>query len=82
MTTILKAAGTYFGLVFGIGFILGPIRFYVSPLARVLGTVEPSKTDWLIVSFCVIAPIIIVELTKAAVRWTRTPFEPHVLEIS
>lgn len=26
MTTIVKAAGTYFGLVFGFGFILGPIR--------------------------------------------------------
>ena len=26
MTTIVKAAGTYFGLVFGVGFILGPIR--------------------------------------------------------
>jgi len=30
----------------------------------------------------VIALIIIVELTIAAVRWTRTPFEPHVLEVS
>ena len=27
------------------------LAIYVSPLARVLGTVEPSKTDWLIVSF-------------------------------
>jgi Ca2+-transporting ATPase len=57
------------------------LAIYVSPLARVLGTVEPSKTDWLIVSCCVIAPIIIVELTKAVIRWTRTPFEPHVLEV-
>ncbi|HSE20066.1 MAG TPA: HAD-IC family P-type ATPase [Pyrinomonadaceae bacterium] len=62
--------------------VLQLLAIYVSPLARVLGTVHLSQTDWLIVSFCVLAPIVIVELTKAAVRWKRTMTESHALEVS
>lgn len=40
-----------------------------SPLARVLGTVRPSEADWLVVVLCSVAPILIVEATKAFSRW-------------
>ena len=45
------------------------LAVYVAPLARVLGTVRPSETDWLIVVLCSVAPILIVETTKAVARW-------------
>ncbi len=45
------------------------LAVFVSPLARVLGTVEPSATDWLVVVACSFAPIAVVELTKAVARW-------------
>jgi Ca2+-transporting ATPase len=45
------------------------LAVYVSPLARVLGTVRPSATDWLLIILCSIAPVLIVELTKGATRW-------------
>jgi Ca2+-transporting ATPase len=45
------------------------LAVYVSPLARVLGTVRPSSTDWLIVGLCVLAPVVIVELTKGVAWW-------------
>lgn len=45
---------------------------YISPLARVLGTVRPSETDWFVVLLCSVAPVLIVETTKAVVRW-KTP---------
>ncbi|MGH9880866.1 MAG: cation transporting ATPase C-terminal domain-containing protein, partial [Pyrinomonadaceae bacterium] len=58
------------------------LAIYVSPLARVLGTVPPSETDWLIVSFCVVAPVVIVEVTKAVVRWKRPTIEARALEVN
>ena len=45
------------------------LAVYVSPLARVLGTVRPSETDWLVVILCSVAPVLIVEVTKAVTRW-------------
>ena len=45
------------------------LAVYFSPLARVLGTVRPSEIDWLVILFCSIAPIVIVETTKTAARW-------------
>ncbi len=45
------------------------LAVYLSPLALVLDTVRPSETDWLIVSLCALAPIVIVEMTKAVPRW-------------
>ena len=45
------------------------LAVYAPPLARVLGTVRPSETDWLIVILCSVAPILIVEATKAVARW-------------
>jgi len=57
------------------------LAIYVSPLARVLGTVRPSETDWAIVGVCFVAPVLIVELTKAIGRWKRTAIEARALEV-
>jgi P-type Ca2+ transporter type 2C len=56
------------------------LAVYVSPLARVLGTVRPSETDWLIVSLCVVAPVVIVEVTKAVVRWKRAAIDGRAID--
>lgn len=45
------------------------LAVYVSPLAGVLGTVRPSEADWLVIILCSVAPILIVDATKAVVRW-------------
>jgi Ca2+-transporting ATPase len=56
------------------------LAVYVSFLARVLGTVRPSETDWLIVSLCIVAPVVIVDMTKAVVRWKRAAIDGRALE--
>jgi len=58
------------------------LAVYVSPLARVLGTVRPSGTDWLIVILCSLAPVLIVEATKAVVRWQTVAIDGRALEAS
>lgn len=45
------------------------LAVYFSPLARVLGTVRPSESDWLVILLCSLAPILIVEATKTVARW-------------
>ena len=40
------------------------IAVFVSPLARVLGTVRPNETDWLIIGLCIALPVLVVEMTK------------------
>jgi Ca2+-transporting ATPase len=44
---------------------------YFSPLASVLGTVEPSATDWIVIGSCGLLPIGIVEMTKFEFRQQR-----------
>ncbi|HKZ80039.1 MAG TPA: cation-transporting P-type ATPase [Pyrinomonadaceae bacterium] len=44
--------------------LLQLLAVYVSPLALVLGTVQPSTPDWLLIALCILAPVVIVELTK------------------
>jgi len=56
------------------------LAVYVSPLARVLDTVRPSATDWLVIFLCSIAPVVIVELTKGATRW-KTAAKGQALEV-
>jgi Ca2+-transporting ATPase len=41
------------------------LAVYFPPLARVLDTVHLSAVDWIIVAVCTVAPILIVEITKA-----------------
>jgi Ca2+-transporting ATPase len=53
------------------------LAVYVSPLARVLGTVRPSETDWLVVILCSLAPVLIVEATKAVTRWKTAATDGH-----
>jgi Ca2+-transporting ATPase len=47
------------------------LALYFAPLVRVLGTVRPSEADWIVIILCSIAPILIVELTKAVTRWKK-----------
>ncbi len=56
------------------------LAVYVSPLARVLGTVRPSEADWLVIGVCAIAPVLIVELTKTVARWKTEAKGGHALE--
>jgi Ca2+-transporting ATPase len=48
------------------------LAIYFSPLANVLGTVRPSEIDWMIILICSLAPILIVETTKAVTRGKPT----------
>jgi P-type Ca2+ transporter type 2C len=48
------------------------LAIYFVPLARVLGTARPTVTDWMITGLSFIAPIIVVELTKAFARREKT----------
>jgi len=48
------------------------LAVFVSPLARVLGTVEPDAAGWLVIVACSVTPIAVVELTKAVTRWKTT----------
>jgi Ca2+-transporting ATPase len=48
------------------------MAIYCSALAVVLGTHRLTSIDWGVVGFCVVAPIVIVEIFKAAVRSRRT----------
>jgi Ca2+-transporting ATPase len=57
------------------------VAVYASPLARVLGTVQPSAIDWLVVVVCFIAPIVVVEATKAVARWKRVAVDWQPLEV-
>jgi Ca2+-transporting ATPase len=53
------------------------LAVYFSPLTRVLGTVRPSETDWLVILVCSLAPILIVEATKTITRWTPATQDVH-----
>jgi Ca2+-transporting ATPase len=44
------------------------LALYLKPLARVLDTVVPTFTDWTVVAVCIVAPIIVVEITKMFAR--------------
>jgi P-type Ca2+ transporter type 2C len=47
------------------------LALYLRPLARVLDTVVPTFTDWMVVGACIVAPIIVVEGTKLFARQKR-----------
>src|SRR6185369_957516 len=51
------------------------LAIYFSPLAIVLGTARLAEIDWLVVGFCVVVPIIIVEISKAAAKRTGSLME-------
>jgi hypothetical protein len=56
------------------------LAVYISPLARVLDTVRPTGTDWLVVILCSVVPILIVEATKAVGRLKSAPIGGRSLE--
>jgi len=55
------------------------LAIYFSPLAIVLGTARLADIDWLVVGFCVVVPIIIVEISKAAAKRTGSLVEAKSL---
>jgi P-type Ca2+ transporter type 2C len=40
------------------------IAVFASPLARILDTVRPNETDWLVIILCTVMPVLVVEATK------------------
>jgi Ca2+-transporting ATPase len=51
--------------------LLQMLAIYLKPLAHVLDTVELTGRDWLLAGVAVLAPIVIVEITKFASRKRR-----------
>jgi Ca2+-transporting ATPase len=49
--------------------LLQLLAIYLSPLAVVLGTDHLVEIDWMVVGICIVAPVILVEIWKASVRW-------------
>jgi magnesium-transporting ATPase (P-type) len=62
--------------------VLQLLAVWLSPLARVLGTVPPSQTDWIVIGLCSVAPILIVETTKAISRWQAAGDDRRTLAIN
>lgn len=48
--------------------LLQLLAVYFAPLARVLDTVPPTMSDWLVAGLAVISPVVVVEITKAIAR--------------
>jgi Ca2+-transporting ATPase len=51
--------------------LLQLLAIYFSPLSVVLGTVRLSGSDWTVVGLCVVSPVIVMEIFKAATRARR-----------
>jgi len=62
--------------------LLQLLAIYLSPLAIVLGTERLAEIDWMVVGFCVVAPVIVVEISKAVVRWQSAPINARKGEVS
>lgn len=58
------------------------LAVWFSPLAKVLGTVPPSQTDWLVIVLCSVTPILIVEATKAVTRWRKDETDRRSLGVT
>jgi len=46
------------------------LAIYFSPLAIVLGTTRLAEIDWMVIGFCVVVPVIVVEISKATAKRT------------
>ena len=51
--------------------LLQLLAAYFSPLASLLGTVEPLTIDWAVILACTMLTIGIVEIAKLVFRWRR-----------
>lgn len=51
--------------------LLQILAVYLSPLAKVLGTVKPNAIDWVVICSCALLIVAIVEVAKLAYRWRR-----------
>ncbi len=57
--------------------LLQLLAIYFSPLAIVLGTTRLVDMDWLVVGSCVVAPVIIVEISKTIAKRTVSQVEAN-----
>jgi Ca2+-transporting ATPase len=48
--------------------LLQLLAAYFSPLAAILGTVQPSAIDWIVIAGCSLLPVAVVEIAKLAFR--------------
>ena len=55
-------------VAFAIVVLLQLLAVYLPPLSVVLGTVRLNASDWIIVGSCVVGPVVVVEISKAATR--------------
>lgn len=55
--------------------LLQMLAAYFSPLASLLGTVEPLAVDWMVICACALLTIGIVEIAKLAFRWRQQDFD-------
>jgi len=62
--------------------LLQLLAIYFSPLAIVLGTERLSEIDWMVIGICFVVPVIVVEISKAAVRWQLTAVGKRKAEAS
>jgi len=51
------------------------LAIYFSPLAIVLGTTRLAEIDWIVIGFCVVTPVIVVEISKATAKRTVSSVE-------
>jgi len=51
------------------------LAIYFSPLAIVLGTTRLAEIDWMVIGFCVVVPVIVVEISKATAKRTVSSVE-------
>ena len=45
---------------------------YVPLLQEVLDTVTPRAADWAVIAICSLAPVLVVEMVKAGIRWRES----------
>jgi hypothetical protein len=55
------------------------LAIFFSPLAIVLGTTRLVEIDWIVIGFCVVAPVIVVEISKAATNRSVSHMEAKSL---
>ncbi|HLA10945.1 MAG TPA: HAD-IC family P-type ATPase [Pyrinomonadaceae bacterium] len=61
--------------------LLQLLAIYFSPLAVVLGTSRLNETDWMVLGLCIVVPVIVVEISKAAARWQLAAMDTRAREV-
>lgn len=55
------------------------LAIYFSPLAIVLGTTRLAEIDWMVIGFCIVTPVIVVEIAEAATKRSVSHMEAKSL---